>query len=120
MNQSTEIDLERVRQRLEARRQELTEAVRHAADDDSEVIDPDATRMGRLSRADAMQREELAKETNRRRAQDLQRVHIALDRVRSGDYGLCLRCGEPIAAKRLEADPAATLCIACASAAEQG
>jgi DnaK suppressor protein len=97
----------------------LTQALRHAGEDSGEVIDADAAVMGRLSRADAMQREELARETNRRRAEDLQRVQSALERVRKGDYGACLRCGQAIPSERLDADPAATLCIGCASAIEQ-
>jgi DnaK suppressor protein len=42
-------------------------------------------------------------------------VDAALDRLRSGSYGRCERCGGPIAAERLEARPAARTCIVCAS-----
>lgn len=42
-------------------------------------------------------------------------IDAAFDRVRAGAYGICVRCGQPIAAARLEARPAAALCIACAS-----
>ncbi len=38
----------------------------------------------------------------------------ALDRLSDGRYGACLRCGKPIGAARLEARPAAELCIDCA------
>jgi DnaK suppressor protein len=41
----------------------------------------------------------------------------ALDRLREGRYGRCERCGQPIAAARLAARPAARTCITCASAA---
>jgi DnaK suppressor protein len=49
-----------------------------------------------------------------RRDARLQRVKAALTRLDDGNYGDCLRCGEGIDNKRLDADPAATLCIACA------
>jgi DnaK suppressor protein len=49
----------------------------------------------------------------------LKRIEAAMQRLESDDYGYCLRCGEMIAEPRLRADPAATLCISCASAAEQ-
>jgi RNA polymerase-binding transcription factor DksA len=42
-------------------------------------------------------------------------VDAALDRVRKGTYGRCARCGQPISPARLEAMPAAQLCISCAS-----
>ncbi|KQP57383.1 TraR/DksA family transcriptional regulator [Agreia sp. Leaf283] len=46
-------------------------------------------------------------------------VDAALDRVASGSYGVCARCGRPIGFARLDARPEATLCIACARAAER-
>ena len=45
----------------------------------------------------------------------LQEIDDALERVRTGNYGICEGCGQPIAAGRLEARPFATTCIACAS-----
>jgi DnaK suppressor protein len=45
-------------------------------------------------------------------------VLAALDRIRSGEYGTCEHCGEPIHAKRLEAVPWATLCVTCQAVAE--
>ena len=39
----------------------------------------------------------------------------ALDRLTSGEYGTCERCGRPIGPARLEARPTARRCIACAS-----
>jgi DnaK suppressor protein len=45
-------------------------------------------------------------------------VLAAVERIRSGEYGTCENCGEPIHAKRLEAVPWATLCIGCQSLAE--
>ena len=37
----------------------------------------------------------------------------ALDRLDSGDYGICLSCEEPIPVKRLRALPWARYCIPC-------
>jgi RNA polymerase-binding transcription factor DksA len=42
-------------------------------------------------------------------------VEVALARAREGTYGTCQSCGEPIGEGRLEARPAATTCITCAS-----
>jgi len=47
------------------------------------------------------------------------RLAEALDRVRSGDYGVCEVCGEPIAPARLRAIPEVTTCVACQDAEER-
>ncbi|MEV6283755.1 TraR/DksA C4-type zinc finger protein [Kribbella sp. NPDC051770] len=39
----------------------------------------------------------------------------ALARVKTGEYGVCRVCGQPIAAERLAARPTATTCINCAT-----
>jgi DnaK suppressor protein len=46
----------------------------------------------------------------------LEELDRALDRWERGEYGRCQRCREPIPPERLEARPAATLCVPCASA----
>lgn len=40
-------------------------------------------------------------------------IKSALNKIRSGTYGRCERCGKSIEAKRLLAMPTATLCLAC-------
>jgi RNA polymerase-binding protein DksA len=45
----------------------------------------------------------------------LDEVDNALDKLKKGTYGICENCGKPIAPARLEAKPAARLCIDCAS-----
>jgi len=47
---------------------------------------------------------------------ELLTVRHALQRLEDGRYGLCLGCGEPIPLPRLQALPAAELCLACAQA----
>jgi DnaK suppressor protein len=49
----------------------------------------------------------------------LNHLSRALDRIKDGTYGYCLKCGKPIPKKRLEAVPHATLCIECKSKQEQ-
>ena len=74
----------------------------------------DQQSVGRLSRMDAMQQQsmELATEAA---AGNVCRCWLQLNiELRTGDYGHCLACDGEIAFKRLEIDPAATRCIACA------
>lgn len=45
--------------------------------------------------------------------QRLHDVEAALVRIDKGTYGVCIRCGNDIPVDRLEAIPAASLCISC-------
>lgn len=45
----------------------------------------------------------------------LEDVEAALVKLDNGTYGSCESCGQPISPDRLEAKPAAPLCMACAS-----
>lgn len=45
----------------------------------------------------------------------LSELDAAEARLQEGRYGVCERCGQPIAPARLEAQPATRVCIACAS-----
>ncbi len=98
---------------LTARREE----VQRLSDNSAEARDTvtlDQTSVGRLSRMDALQQQAMAEATERQRAAELARIDAALNRIKDDDYGYCLNCGEEIAEKRMEIDPAATHCIKCA------
>lgn len=77
-------------------------------------VELDQTTQGRLSRQDALLQQEMAKETDRRRQVDAQKIDAALKRMEKGDYGYCVSCDEEISAKRLKLDPAISTCIDCA------
>ncbi|MGG7054312.1 TraR/DksA family transcriptional regulator [Nitrosomonas sp. ANs5] len=106
--------LENFKTRLEQMREAL-----HAGEDTSrEAAKPvilDQASVGRLSRMDAMQGQAMAIETQRRRKILAGRIERALARMAAGDYGICQSCEEAIDPRRLEIDPTASLCIACAS-----
>jgi DnaK suppressor protein len=44
----------------------------------------------------------------------LQEIEGALQRIKSGEYGLCGSCGKPIPDARLKALPYARVCVGCA------
>ena len=85
--------------------------------DARDAVTLDQAQQGRLSRIDAMQQQEMALEQERRRQRELRRVEAALQRIDEGTYGECVRCGELIDPRRLEADPATPICHACAASA---
>ena len=113
----TDGQVEDFRSRLRERQRVLQElqATGQAAAD---VVELDQTSVGRLSRMDALQGQAMSQERQRRRQLELQQITAALRRIDAGDYGYCVSCGEEIALRRLEHDPAVPLCIACASARE--
>jgi len=74
----------------------------------------DQPSVGRLSRMDALQGQAMAQATSERRAARLRRIDAALERIESGDYGYCTVCDEPVAAARLNNDPAVPTCVGCA------
>ncbi|HUU74263.1 MAG TPA: TraR/DksA C4-type zinc finger protein [Burkholderiales bacterium] len=62
---------------------------------------------------DAMQAQQMALETARRRREELVRVEGALRRLKAGEYGNCFVCGEDIDARRLAIAPTSTRCVNC-------
>lgn len=88
-------------------------------DESTRPVELDQTRVGRLSRVDAMQAQAMANAFARHREHELKRVAAALRRIDSGEFGDCVDCGEPIACARLQVDPAASLCVACAEKRER-
>ena len=102
-----------IRNRLTALRDELTTLSKNASDDRKPVV-LDQQSVGRLSRLDSMQVQAMAKAADARRAQEIRRIDAALSRLKAGEYGYCVECGEDIAPRRLEADPAAPRCAECA------
>lgn len=49
----------------------------------------------------------------------LRQVEEAIDRVKAGDYGVCLMCEEPIPPRRLQAIPWAKYCVVCQDRASE-
>lgn len=49
---------------------------------------------------------------------EIRRIQAALQRMRLGEYGDCVRCGEPISEERLDILPATPLCRDCAASAD--
>ncbi len=85
----------------------------------AQTVELDQTRVGRLSRMDALQAQAMSIESSRRRKQQVKNIKSALQRLADDEYGECLECGEEINPQRLEFDPATPLCIECANKADE-
>ncbi len=108
-----------MREKLLKLRAEL-QAIAESGDESAAIVELDQSKVGRLSRMDAMQAQAMAKASSQRREQMLRQIEAALKRIDDDEYGYCKECDEPINPKRLEFDPTSVLCIECASKLEQG
>jgi DnaK suppressor protein len=108
------VDLNKARQQLADKRAEL-EQLSVLSQDARRPVELDQQAVGRLSRMDAMQQQELASAAERARKRDLVRIELAERRIAAGDYGYCAECGEEIPEGRLKIDPMAERCVSCAS-----
>ncbi len=85
-----------------------------ATSDNRAAVMLDQTSVGRLSRMDAMQQQAMANATSQRRKIEITQTKAALQRIKDDEFGYCVECGEDIAPKRLNHNPAIATCITCA------
>lgn len=95
-------------ERLQALGSELAEISENTG-----AISPDVS-IGRLSRLDSMQHQQIALASQRRLEDERSRLLEALRRIDAGTYGRCLLCSTDIAIERLEIQPDAVTCVSCA------
>ena len=107
-----EREIEELREKLLHLKSELQE-LGETSKESIAPVELDQTKVGRLSRMDAIQIQQMALETDRRRQDQLVKIEGALRRIESGEYGYCYVCGEEIVASRLSVDPTSTRCIGC-------
>ena len=116
MDFGTQNHLKVLRDLLEYRLRDLRRDIRGA-----QSVRSDATLSGVIDRKDQAESEQtsaLADAEEQRDWGELARIERALSRDHGG-YGDCLECGTPIPIKRLLAQPAAELCVACQQAQER-
>jgi len=101
------------RPRLCAQQQELEELIALARQGKA-AVELDQSRLGRLSRMDALQKQAMSQEVARRRQTELNRIKSALKRLEEDDFGFCITCGEEIEPERLELNPSLPQCSICA------
>lgn len=93
---------------------------------DVELLDRDASSAPDTPRPEAAEQAR-AVEDRRETQQQLERqdqlheeVRRALDKIETGNYGVCERCGAAIDHDRLEIMPETRACVACERAIEKG
>lgn len=108
-----ELDLHYFRRRLEELRASTQEEVARRNEDSRNVNQTEGYGVKNHPAEDATEvydrERNLAVENEMQR--ELERIEHALARMDAGQYGICEVCGAEIPVERLEARPAATLCI---------
>lgn len=69
--------------------------------------------IGRLSRVDAMQQQQMMDAQRQLAAARLRAVAAALARIDDDRFGECAACGEEIDRRRLRVRPESAVCLAC-------
>ena len=105
-------EIETLRQDLLIRKHELTQLTRDSRESSDTVV-LDQSKVGRLSRIDALQAQKMAQELAKRRQTQLQEIDGALRRIETGEFGHCFSCGDDISIARLRVNPASTRCMPC-------
>jgi DnaK suppressor protein len=106
-------DLASIRSELERQRDDLRHELEQygaALDSDEVAFDEDA---GFSDRSHSTEERSRVIAVVRALRSNLHDVERAITKMDGGTYGVCERCGNPIAPERLEAIPWAILCIDC-------
>src|SRR5579884_3365201 len=116
------IDLQKMRERLEARRDELQAEIAGLTEAHPTPVDPNEASEGpqdfeevAVDFLETQQEQSLL--VNEQAL--LTEVQAALQRLEDGSYGRCIACGQPIPEARLEAIPWAARCVKDEAALEQ-
>ena len=83
-----------------------------SSEDAAAAVAPDKG-LGRLSRMEAMQDQQLVMEMRRRKKRQLAEIKSAISKLDMGNYGICIFCGGEISGERLEVTPEVQTCIRC-------
>lgn len=116
------INLEQIKQRLEAKRAELQENIKSLTEAHPQPVDAVEASEGpqdfeeiAVDFLETQQEQSLL--VNQQAL--LTEVEQALERIKNGTYGKCVDCGQPIPEKRLEAIPWAARDVKCEEQLEQ-
>lgn len=70
--------------------------------------------IGRVSRMDAINNKSVVEAALRKAEEKLNKLKLVLDKINDADFGLCMRCGNPIPIGRILLMPQSRNCVRCA------
>jgi len=107
----TQKDLKRFKKTLEESRESILANARKTMEEESNFDTDDLP--DEIDQASSEYAQSMVFRLRDREKFLLKKIDKALHRIEDGTFGICERCEEPIAQKRLEARPVTTLCIRC-------
>jgi len=102
-----------VQETLQLRREELLARANRAHEDAThrrEAVSADFA-----EQAAERQNDDVLRGIESAAREEIAQIDGALERLRSGEYGICTQCGREIESARLDAIPYADRCLACAA-----
>ena len=70
--------------------------------------------IGRVSRMDAINNKSVVEAALRKAEEKFNKLKLVLDKINDADFGLCMRCGNPIPIGRILLMPQSRNCVRCA------
>ncbi len=106
-----QVDVERLKRKLEFQRHETREFLRHL-DQEAQSLDAEATQDSGDRCFISLSKESLFERSSQRRTV-LGLIEAALNRIADGSFGTCVGCGDQIQDQRLLALPWTQFCLRC-------
>jgi RNA polymerase-binding protein DksA len=103
------LEIDAIKQQLQERKNELVQRLDSVKDNLTRSHSSDWA-----EQAQERENDEVISALGNEARQELSQINRALERIDSGEYTTCRKCGEDIGLKRLQAVPYTDLCIRCA------
>lgn len=111
-------DLQKLKQNLEKRREEIREQLKDISHEDPAVkgnVEVTMKDYGPTDEDNAQEEADLDRDfaLSQQLERELNDIERAIEKIDSGTYGVCSNCTKPIEERRLKAIPVAGLCAVC-------
>lgn len=110
--------MNKFRERLLKLQLELEGSLKRAQSS-SQPVELDQSKVGRVSRIDAIQQQQQHLAAAHRIRIRLKKIDASLQKIDQNIYGVCQLCEEPIGEARLEIQPETPVCIECMKNSEK-
>jgi DnaK suppressor protein len=109
----TDKELQEIEKHIRERIKELETSLAYLKEE-TKAIEPSVS-LGRLTRMEAISEKGVNEYVLAGNKLTLEKLNNALDRIKKGIYGNCVRCGGEIPTGRLRLVPEALVCVPCSS-----
>ena len=107
----------KIKEKLVLLEMELLESI-ESSEKSAKPVTLDQQSVGRVSRIDAIQQQQMSLNSLGRQKRQLEKVRQALRRINDENFGFCQICEEPINESRLMTRPEHSLCLNCTKQSE--